>query len=146
MKYAIIRSGSKQYQVKEGQSLEIEIMGTTEGQVIFDQVLLVVDEDKVEVGTPTVEGIKVYGTVVKEGKGDKIIVFKYKSKSRYRKLNGHRQSFALVKIESIGKEPVKVTSVKAEKKVVEKKTVVKKPTATKKVATPKKPATKKATK
>lgn len=142
MKYAVILSGSKQYQVKEGQSLEMEIMGTPTGSVVFDQVLLLVDEDKVEVGTPTVAGMKVYGTVVKEGKGDKVIVFKYKSKSRYRKLNGHRQPFALVKIESIGKEPTKVTPIKAEKKVVEKKAAVKKPAATKKVAV-KKPAAKK---
>jgi len=142
MKYAIIRSGSKQYQVKEGQSLEIEIMGTAQGSVVFDQVLLVVDEDKVEVGTPTVEGMKVYGTIVKEGKGDKVIVFKYKSKSRYRKLNGHRQPFALVKIESIGVAPVGAGS--SSPKPTKVSPSPKKPVTKKSVA--KKPATKKATK
>lgn len=125
MQYAVIKSGSKQYQVKVGQTLEIELLESSKGSVVFDHVLLVVNDDQVQVGTPEIEGFKVYATVLKEVKGDKIQVFKYKSKSRYRKLRGHRQTYALVKIDSLGaapaaapvkKEPVKKAAPKKAKK------------------------------
>ncbi len=105
MNYAIIRTGSKQYQAIVGKTLKIEKLATTEGSVVFDDVLLHVDGDKVEVGTPTLANLKVYATALGVEKADKIQVFKYKSKSRYRKLRGHRQTYSLVKIESIGTAP-----------------------------------------
>lgn len=136
MKYAIIKTGGKQYQVKEGQTLKVELLGLTGDSVVFDQVLLVVDGDNVELGTPTVSGTKVYGTVLGDVKADKIEVFKYKSKSRYRKHTGHRQKLTHVKIVSIG-EPAK--SAKPAKP-----TVTKQPAAKK--ASPKKAAAKKTAK
>lgn len=119
MQYAIIKTGNKQYQAVAGKTLKVEKLATTEGSVVFEEVLLHVDGEKVEVGTPTVSGLKVYGTVMGVVKADKIQVFKYKSKSRYRKLRGHRQNYSVVKIESIGGAPVKETKVvKAVKKAV----------------------------
>jgi len=119
MQYAIIKTGNKQYQAVAGKTLKVEKLATTEGSVVFEEVLLHVDGEKVEVGTPTVSGLKVYGTVTGVVKADKIQVFKYKSKSRYRKLRGHRQNYSVVKIESIGGAPVKeIKVVKAVKKAV----------------------------
>lgn len=119
MQYAIIKTGNKQYQAVAGKTLKVEKLATTEGSVVFEEVLLHVDGEKVVVGTPTVSGLKVYGTVMGVVKADKIQVFKYKSKSRYRKLRGHRQNYSVVKIESIGTAPVKETKVvKAVKKAV----------------------------
>jgi len=129
MQYAVIQSGGKQYQVQVGQTLALETMGVHSGPVVFDQVLLLVDEDKVEVGMPYIPGLKVTATVLQEVKADKIQVFKYKSKSRYRKLRGHRQKHAQVKITDIGTpvgakhvSPVKSKKVAA-KKLATKKTV-----------------------
>lgn len=139
MNYAIIKTGNKQYQAVAGKTLKVEKLATTEGSVVFEEVLLHVDGDKVEVGMPTVAGLKVYGTVMGVEKAKKIQVFKYKNKSRYRKLRGHRQQYAVVKIESIGTAPAKVEkpatkAIKPEtKKAVVKKTTVKK-TTTKKVS------------
>ncbi len=116
MKYAVIQTGGKQYRVKEGEVLEVELLDVASGAIVFDQVLLNVNEDKVEVGMPTLEGMKVYASVLSEVKADKVQVFKYKSKSRYRKLKGHRQQYAKIKIESIGVEPKKVVTPKAEVK------------------------------
>jgi large subunit ribosomal protein L21 len=124
MQYAIIRSGNKQYQAIAGKTLKVEKLASSTGPVVFEEVLLSVDGDKVEVGTPTLGGIKVYGTAMGLFKADKIQVFKYKSKSRYRKLRGHRQQYTLVKIESIGTEPA--TPKPAARKV--KKATVKKST------------------
>lgn len=147
MNYAIIRTGSKQYQAVAGKTIKVEKLEVAEGAVVFDQVLLHVDGDKVEVGTPVLSGIKVFGTAMGTLKADKIQVFKYKSKSRYRKLRGHRQPYTLVKIESIGTAPAKAVNVVKEVKKVEKaekvvKTETKKVIAKKAVA--KKPAVKKA--
>lgn len=116
MKYAVIQTGGKQYRVKEGEVLEVELLNVASGNVVFDQVLLNVNDDKVEVGMPTIAGLKVFASVVSEIKADKVQVFKYKSKSRYRKLRGHRQQYAQIKIESIGVEPKKVVTPKAEVK------------------------------
>ena len=102
MKYAVIKTGGKQYKVTEGQVIEVELLDYKDSSFIFEEVLLVVDGDKVEIGTPTVEGMKVYADVVADVKGDKIEVFKYKSKSRYRKHTGHRQKYTQVKINGIG--------------------------------------------
>lgn len=126
MHYAIIRTGNKQYQAIPGRTLKIEKLETSTGSVVFDEVLLHVDGDKVEVGTPKLDKLKVYGTALGVEKADKIQVFKYKSKSRYRKLRGHRQQYSLVKIESIGESPVKATKVTKVAKVEKTTKLVKK--------------------
>ena len=98
--YAIIKTGGKQYRVAEGDVITIEKLDA-EGSVTFDQVLTVVKDGDVKVGAPLVDGAKVTGTVLEHGKAKKILVFKYKSKSNYRRRQGHRQPFTKVRIESI---------------------------------------------
>ena len=103
MQYAVISTGGKQYLAFPGKELVIEKLPLEEGSSIeFDQVLLSVDGDKVEIGQPTVDGLTVSATVVKQGLGDKIRVFKYKSKSRYRRTIGHRQHETIIRIDAIG--------------------------------------------
>ena len=100
--YAIIKTGGKQYRVQEGDLITIEkLEAATDETVTFDQVLTVVNDGSVKVGTPLVNGAKVTGKVVEHGKGKKILVFKYKAKSNYRRRQGHRQPFTKVRIESI---------------------------------------------
>ena len=99
--YAIIATGGKQYKVSEGDVIKVEKLDAEVGaKVTFDNVLLV-GGDTVKVGTPTVDGAKVEASVVSEGKGKKVIVYKYKRKTGYHKKNGHRQLFTQVKIDSI---------------------------------------------
>lgn len=99
--YAVIVTGGKQYKVAEGDVIQIEKLGLEAGAAVtFDQVLLVNNGDLV-VGNPTVANAKVTGSVVEEGKGKKVIVYKYKRKSGYHKKQGHRQPFTKVKIEAI---------------------------------------------
>ena len=99
--YAIIATGGKQYKVSEGDIITIEKLGVEAGEeVTFDQVL-VVGGDDLKVGDPTVNGASVEASVVKEGRGKKVIVYKYKRKTGYHKKNGHRQAFTQVKIEKI---------------------------------------------
>ena len=99
--YAIIATGGKQYKVSEGDIITIEKLGTAAGdKVTFDQVLAV-SGDEIKVGDPVVAGATVEASVVKEGRGKKVIVYKYKRKTGYHKKNGHRQAFTQVKIEKI---------------------------------------------
>ncbi|MCC6934335.1 MAG: 50S ribosomal protein L21 [Candidatus Yanofskybacteria bacterium] len=99
--FAVIKTGGKQYIVHEGLELEIEKLEHEGDKVVFDEVLLVASEKKAVVGQPLVEGATVTATVVAEGKGEKKMVFRYKSKVRYKKKKGHRQSFTKVKIGKI---------------------------------------------
>lgn len=100
--YAIIETGGKQYRVQEGDTLFIEKIEAAVGETIeFDKVLVVSNNGNLSVGVPYVEGAKVAATVVEQGKGKKIIVFKYKAKKDYRKKQGHRQPYTKVKIEKI---------------------------------------------
>ena len=99
--YAIIATGGKQYKVSEGDIITIEKLGIEAGEkVTFDQVLAVSGDD-LKIGNPIVDGATVDATVVKEGRGKKVIVYKYKRKTGYHKKNGHRQSYTQVKIEKI---------------------------------------------
>lgn len=99
--YAVIATGGKQYTVAEGDEIFVEKLGLAEGDsVTFDQVLLV-NDGKTRVGDPTVSGAKVTGTVIKEGRARKIIVYKYKPKKGSHKKNGHRQPYTKVKIDKI---------------------------------------------
>lgn len=100
--YAIIETGGKQYRVTEGDVLTIEKIEATEGQTFeFDRVLTVVKDGEVVIGKPLVANAKVTAEVVAHGKGKKILVFKYKAKSNYRRRQGHRQPFTKVRIEKI---------------------------------------------
>ena len=100
--YAIIKTGGKQYRVQEGDSIFVEkIAGEVDSEVVFDQVLAVVKDGDVTFGTPVVAGSKVTAKVLKQGKEKKILVFKYKAKSNYRRRQGHRQPFTKVVIEKI---------------------------------------------
>jgi large subunit ribosomal protein L21 len=97
---AVIASGGKQYLVSKDQVLELELLGDAK-KAEFD-VLLLIDGDKVQVGKPHVAGAKVHAEVVREVKGDKLKVLKFKPKKRIKKLTGHRQHYAEVKITKIG--------------------------------------------
>ena len=100
--YAIIQTGGKQYRVSEGDVVSIEKLTAAEGEeVVFDQVLTVVSDSDIKIGKPVVEGAKVTAKVVEHGKGKKILVFKYKAKSNYRKRQGHRQPYTKIEIKSV---------------------------------------------
>lgn len=99
---AVIKTGGKQYKVSPGNKIKIEKIETEEGkEIIFDQVLLVEKNKKLQIGSPLVKGAKVSAKVLKQGKGDKVIVFKYKPKTRYKKKTGHRQLYTEVEITKI---------------------------------------------
>ena len=100
--YAIIETGGKQYKVTPGQTIDVERLDVGENNTVdLDKVLLIADGDKVTVGTPTIEGAKVVATPQGEGRGKKIIVFKYKPKVRYRKKTGHRQLYTRLAIDKV---------------------------------------------
>jgi large subunit ribosomal protein L21 len=100
--YAIIETGGKQYRVSEGEFVFVEKLELNAEDVVeFDRVLTVVTDGDVSIGKPLVVGAKVTGKVVSQGKGKKIIVFKYKAKSNYRRRQGHRQPYTKVLIEKI---------------------------------------------
>jgi large subunit ribosomal protein L21 len=100
--YAIIETGGKQYKVQEGDVIYIEKLEASEGeQVTFDQVLAVGGGEGLKTGEPLLVGASVTGKVEKNGKGKKIIVFKYKAKKNYRRKQGHRQPYTKVVIEKI---------------------------------------------
>ncbi|MBS7227814.1 MAG: 50S ribosomal protein L21 [Oscillospiraceae bacterium] len=99
---AIIVTGGKQYNVSEGDTLFIEKLPVEAGDAVtFDQVLAIVDGENTKFGAPVVEGAKVEAKVVKNGKGKKIRVFKYKAKKGYHKRQGHRQPYTKVEIGKI---------------------------------------------
>ena len=100
--HAIIETGGKQYRVTEGDTLFIEKLDVNAGAAVpFDQVLAVIDGDQATFGPPVVEGAKVEASVVKNGKGKKVIIFKYNPKKGYRKRQGHRQPYTKVTIGKI---------------------------------------------
>jgi large subunit ribosomal protein L21 len=100
--YAILETGGKQYKVRPGDTLQVEKLPGEAGDTIeLDRVLMVADDDDVQVGKPLVEGAKVVAEVVGQGRGPKIIVFKYKAKVRYRRKTGHRQSLTTLRVTGI---------------------------------------------
>lgn len=101
--YAIIETGGKQYKVEKDQILHVENLNIEEGgEVVFDKVLLVSGDDgAITIGKPYVKGATVKGSVLKNGKSKKIIVFKYKAKKNQRKKKGHRQPFTRVEIKEL---------------------------------------------
>ncbi len=117
--YAVIETGGKQYRVQEGDVITIEKLNVEAGEtVVFDKVLLMNDGKELKVGAPYLNEA-VTGSVVENGKGKKVIIFKYKAKKDYRKKQGHRQPYTMVKIESLTGE-VKAAPVKEEAKEAKK--------------------------
>jgi large subunit ribosomal protein L21 len=100
--YAVLETGSKQYRVSTGDTLEVELLAVEAGQpVTFDRVLLVNNEGKLAVGSPTVAGATVVADVVEHIRGVKTIAFKMKRRKGFRKTIGHRQELTVVKIKEI---------------------------------------------
>jgi large subunit ribosomal protein L21 len=100
--YAVVSSGGKQYRVEPGSTLIVERLAADAGAAVtFDRVLLVGDGEAVTVGTPTVSGATVSGTIIGEELGPKIVVFKFKQKVKYRRRTGHRQHLTRVRIDGI---------------------------------------------
>jgi len=100
--YAVIRNGGKQYKVAEGDVLEVEKIIAGEGDNIeFDEVLMLVDGDKVTIGAPVVAGAKVAAKVLAHGRGEKIRVIKFRRRKHYRKQMGHRQAYTRLQITGI---------------------------------------------
>lgn len=100
--FAVIETGGKQYRVQEGDVIKVEkLAGDAGAKLSFDKVLLKGEGEKLSIGTPYVEKAIVEGEVTKQGRDEKKIVFRYHSKTRYRKMKGHRQPFTEVKIAKI---------------------------------------------
>ena len=99
---AVIKTGGKQYLVSPGQKIKIEKVEADSGkEVIFDEVLLVEKNKKLEIGVPFIKDAKVIGKILSQGKGKKVIAFKYKSKTRRKTKKGHRQPFTEIEIVKI---------------------------------------------
>jgi large subunit ribosomal protein L21 len=100
--YAVIESGGKQFRVELGSEIEVETMEAEPGSTVeLGRVLLVADGDQAEIGRPTVEGARVSASVVRQDRGSKIVVFKYRPKARHRAKQGHRQGLTLLRVSDI---------------------------------------------
>jgi len=151
--YAVISSGGKQHRVEAGSELVVErLSGDAGATITFDRVLLVGDGEAVTVGTPTVQGASVSGTVLGEVLGPKLIIFKFKQKATYRRKNGHRQHLTRVRIDEIStngksnKPKAEKPEPKAEAKASTAKAEAKPKKATAAKAEKKPPARKRSTK
>ncbi len=100
--YAVVKSGARQYRANVGHTILVERIPAQVGQTVeLDEVLLVADGERIEIGRPTVEGAKIMTTVVAQEKGPKIRIFKYHPRKRYRKRGGHRQRYTRLRVEEI---------------------------------------------
>ena len=99
--YAIIRTGGKQYNVSVGDEIVVEKLNAEVGDVVSFDVLMLVDDNGVTIGTPVVKGASANAKVIEHGKGKKVVVFKYKPKKNYRKKQGHRQPYTKVKVTAL---------------------------------------------
>jgi len=114
--YAIIEACGRQYKVEEGMEVFFEKLDVEEGKkVTFDKVILISDNGKAQVGNPTINGAKVEGKVISNGRHKKILVYKYKAKKNERKIRGHRQDYTKVEITSIKVAAEKKSAAKEEK-------------------------------
>lgn len=115
--YAVIETGGKQYRVSEGDVITVEKLNVEDGaNVELDKVLILGEGNDIQVGTPYIEGAKVMGRAVENGKAKKVVIFKYKSKKDYRKKQGHRQPYTMIEILSLDGKAPKKSAPKAEKK------------------------------
>jgi large subunit ribosomal protein L21 len=102
MNLAIIKSGGKQYLVSQNTTIQVEKLPGAVGDILkFDTVLFSADGEKLKIGAPAIEGAVIEAKILKQGRSKKILVFKYKSKSKYRRKQGHRQSYTEVEITKI---------------------------------------------
>ncbi len=100
--YAVVQTGAKQYRVSQGDTVEVELLDADKGkEVTFDQVLLIADGDKVQVGTPTLKGAKVTAEVLDHKRGPKLIAFKMRRREGWRRKVGHRQELTVVRVKAI---------------------------------------------
>jgi len=100
--YAVIKTGGKQYQVTEGDVIQVDLMQGQPGDPVeIDDVLMVKTDSDVKIGTPMVKGAKVSATIMDHVKGKKIVVFKFKRRKDYRRKQGHRQKYTKLRIEAI---------------------------------------------
>lgn len=100
--YAIVETGGKQYRVSEGDVIAVEKLDAKTGdKITLEKILVFSDGDRMDIGNPYVEGVSIQTTVLENGKGKKVVVFKFKSKKNYRKKRGHRQPYTKLKIETI---------------------------------------------
>ncbi len=100
--YAVVRSGGKQYRVSQGNSLRVEkLPGEVGSSITLDDVLMIGGEGDVKIGTPTVDGAQITGTIVAQGRGPKIRVFKMKRRKGYRRSQGHRQDYTEIRVDEI---------------------------------------------
>ena len=113
--YAVIKTGGKQYKVAAGEKLKVEKLEVAEGgKVVFDKILMLSNGETVTIGSPLVAGAVVNATVVSHGRGDKVMIFKFRRRKHYRKTQGHRQSYTEVMISDInGSGAVKAAPAKA---------------------------------
>jgi len=118
--FAVIKTGGKQYRVTPDDVIQIErISGEAGDEVFFNNVLILADDGKTDVGTPLVDGARVTGTLMEQTRGEKIIIFKKKRRKNYRRRNGHRQDLSVVRITDI-------SGPRAKKKAAPKKSKTKK--------------------
>jgi large subunit ribosomal protein L21 len=102
MKYAIVENGGKQFKAVEGTTIDVDLLEVEIGaELVLDAVLLIVEDEKVLIGNPTIKGAKITTSVVDHVKGPKVTIFKYEPKKRIRVKTGHRQQYTRVKVESI---------------------------------------------
>jgi large subunit ribosomal protein L21 len=100
--YAVVRTGGKQYSVREGQQLDVEsVAGRAGDRIELDEVLLISDGESLNIGSPTIPGARVVAEVLSQGRAEKVTVFKYKPKVRYRRKLGHRQPFTRLAVREI---------------------------------------------
>lgn len=147
MKFAVVEIAGKQFLVREGDIVETpKLTATTGGQVTFPQILLFWDGERIALGRPCVENLVVEGTVVEEGKGPKLVVYKYKRRKGYHRKKGHRQDVCEVSIRRIGKPsgekeaPEKAEATAAPKPPARKKPIARKAPPRKRAVIAKKPA------
>jgi large subunit ribosomal protein L21 len=101
MAHAVIRTGGKQYRVAAGDTVRVEKLTGNPGDTITFEDVLFVGGDSPKFGSPTVAGAKVSGEIVSQGRGEKLVVFKFRKRKKYRRKNGHRQAFTAVKITEV---------------------------------------------
>lgn len=112
--YAVIATGGKQYRVSDGQTLKLETLPGKVGETIeFDKVLMMVDGEKITIGSPYISGLKVKGEVVSHGRGEKIHIIKFRRRKHHMKQAGHRQNYTEVRINFGAGSPPKEAKVKA---------------------------------